>query len=250
MGIGALIIGDEIVSGKRQDKHLSRAIATLGERGLALDWAHYLGDDPARITAFLAHTFATSDIVFSFGGIGHTPDDYTRQCAAAALGRELRAHPEGLAELEARFGKGNYGTRIGMVEFPEGASIIPNPFNRIPGFRVNDHHFLPGFPEMAWPMMAWTLDTQYAGLPRVQPEVEEAIVVAAGESALLEVMRAVVRHWPALKLSSLPRNLEGGYEVELAVRGDLAGVKDAMAFVRAEVARLGHAFTERAPLGG
>jgi molybdopterin-biosynthesis enzyme MoeA-like protein len=78
----ALIIGDEILSGKREDKHLTKLISTLGERGLSLAYANYVGDDPDRITQTIAHMAASGDVVFSFGGIGATPDDYTRQCAA------------------------------------------------------------------------------------------------------------------------------------------------------------------------
>jgi len=86
MNIGALIIGDEILSGKRQDKHLPHVITTLAARGLSLDFVHYLGDDRQRLTALLRDSFARGDLLFSFGGIGATPDDHTRQAAAAALG--------------------------------------------------------------------------------------------------------------------------------------------------------------------
>ena len=84
---GLVIIGDEILSGKRQDKHLPKVIELLAARGLALSWARYVGDDRERITATLRDALASGDIVFSCGGIGATPDDHTRQCAAAALGR-------------------------------------------------------------------------------------------------------------------------------------------------------------------
>ena len=83
--IGALIIGDEILSGKRQDKHLANIIETLKVRGLSLSYANYLADEPDEITAQLKRSFASADIVFSFGGIGSTPDDFTRQSAANAL---------------------------------------------------------------------------------------------------------------------------------------------------------------------
>ncbi|QJR16145.1 competence/damage-inducible protein A [Usitatibacter palustris] len=248
--IGILIIGDEILSGKRQDKHFAKAVEILGARGLELAWAQYLGDDPAFITATLRRTLATTDIVFSFGGIGATPDDHTRQCAAAALGRELAAHPDGLKELEARFPNDPAQItphRVNMVTFPVGSSIIPNPFNRIPGFSVNSHYFVPGFPEMAWPMMEWVLDTKYAHLHRAVKPLEEAIIVQVGESKLIDIMDAVVRDYPDLKLASLPQNVDGGYRVELSVRGDPARVPIAMAYVRAEVAKLGYDFTDRPP---
>jgi molybdopterin-biosynthesis enzyme MoeA-like protein len=247
VAVGLLIIGDEILSGKRQDKHLSKAIEILGERGIELAWAEYLGDDPARITATLRRTFATSDVVFSFGGIGATPDDHTRQCAAAALGRPLARHPGAVKEIEARFGEAAYPKRVLMAEFPEGADLVPNPVNRIAGFSVGTHYFLPGFPEMAWAMMRWALDTKHRDLFRASLPFEEAIIVReAGESDLIEMMNAVVRDYPDLKLSSLPQwNAGGARVIELAVRGEAARVAVAMAFVRAQVTKLGYPFSER-----
>jgi molybdopterin-biosynthesis enzyme MoeA-like protein len=95
MAIGLIIIGDEILSGRRVDQHFPKVVELLAARGLQLGWAEYLGDDPARITATLKRTFASDDIVFCCGGIGATPDDHTRQCAAAALGVPLVLHPQG-----------------------------------------------------------------------------------------------------------------------------------------------------------
>jgi molybdopterin-biosynthesis enzyme MoeA-like protein len=93
MNFGLVIVGDEILSGKRQDKHMAKVIELLGARGLALSWVRYVGDDRDRITALLRDVFAGADAVFCCGGIGATPDDHTRQCAAAALNRPLALHP-------------------------------------------------------------------------------------------------------------------------------------------------------------
>ena len=79
MSLGLFVIGDEILSGKRQDKHLSRVIGLLAERGIALDWAQFLGDDQDRIAAAIAAAVGRGDTVLSCGGIGATPDDCTRQ---------------------------------------------------------------------------------------------------------------------------------------------------------------------------
>ena len=154
MRFGAIVIGDEILSGKRQDKHMAKAIETLGARGLELAWCQYLGDDPDLIVSTLERTLACDDVVFSFGGIGATPDDHTRLCAARAAGVGLELHPDAEAEIRARFGADITPRRLMMGEFPIGSEIIPNPYNRIPGFTLRRHHFLPGFPQMAWPMMA------------------------------------------------------------------------------------------------
>src|SRR5690606_30245452 len=102
MAIGLIIIGDEILSGKRTDKHFPKAVELLAARGLSLDWAEYLGDDRMRSTATLKRTFASDDTVFSCGGIGATPDDHTRQCAAAALERPLILHPQAKEKIQER----------------------------------------------------------------------------------------------------------------------------------------------------
>jgi hypothetical protein len=91
---GLIVVGDEILSGKRADKHMPKVIELLAARGLQLGWAEYVGDEPTRITAALERAFASGDIVFSTGGIGATPDDHTRQCAAKALRVPLALHPE------------------------------------------------------------------------------------------------------------------------------------------------------------
>jgi molybdopterin-biosynthesis enzyme MoeA-like protein len=228
---GAFIIGDELLVGKREDKHLSFLIAVLGKRGLRLAWAHYLGDDPERLTAALRTSFSTSDVVFSFGGIGATPDDHTRQCAAAALDLELELHPEAQREIRARFGTEVTPQRLQMGEFPVGSSIIPNPVNRIPGFSLREHHFVPGFPQMAWPMVEWVLDTRYRKRFNQDQWAEKSILVfEAGESQLIPAMRAVEAGFKGIKVFSLPSMAADGSRIhlELGVRGDPAQVEPAI----------------------
>jgi molybdopterin-biosynthesis enzyme MoeA-like protein len=245
MAIGALIIGDEILSGKRTDGHFAKVREVLAQRGLAPAWVRYVGDDRPLLTATLRETFATGDVVFSFGGIGATPDDHTRQAAAAALNRPLFRHPDAIREIEARFGAQAYPYRVLMGEFPEGSTIIPNPVNRIPGFRIaldrGAHHFLPGFPEMAWPMIEWVLATLYPDLRADMPQGERAIVVFdAGESQLLPLMDQVVAGFPELKLFSLPHMLpDGGRRIELGVKGDMTRIDTALAQLMHGVSALG-----------
>ncbi|KUM03458.1 competence/damage-inducible protein A [Chromobacterium subtsugae] len=205
MQVGALIIGDELLSGKRQDKHMQALIRILAARGIKLAWAEYLGDDPARIEAALRRAFASGDLVFSFGGIGATPDDHTRVCAARALGLPLEPHPEAKALIEARFGADAYPHRIQMGHFPQGAAIIPNPVNQIAGFSHGSVHFVPGFPSMAWPMAEWVLDTHCRHLFNDQPDIEKScIAIQAREGDLIGLMQEFSARYPALKLSSLP----------------------------------------------
>lgn len=245
MQFGAIIIGDEIMSGKRQDRHMAQVIATLGERGLELAWCEYLADEPDLITATLKRTLAANDIVFSFGGIGATPDDHTRQCAADAVGAGLELHPDAEAEIRARFGADITPQRLMMGEFPRGSRIIPNPYNRIPGFSLRHHHFVPGFPQMAWPMMAWVLDNWYAELHAAGRIAESAITVrGAGESQLIDLMKACLARFPGLKVFSLPHMSETDRHIELGVRGDAQQIPAAIAELKNGVSALGFTWSD------
>lgn len=238
MRFGAVIIGDEILSGRRQDKHLQHLIGVLAERGLELAWCRYVGDDPVLLTATFRETFASGAAVFSFGGIGATPDDLTRQCAAAAAAVPLERHPEALALIVEKFGEAAYPLRVLLADFPQGSTLIPNPYNRIAGFSFGGHHFVPGFPQMAWPMVEWVLDTHYPHLYARGSQVERAVVVrGAAESQLIPLMNEVLAAFPGLKLFSLPT--AGEPRIELGVKGDPASAAAAIAHIRDAVAGLG-----------
>ncbi|SMG00982.1 competence/damage-inducible protein A [Burkholderia singularis] len=260
MTIGILIIGDEILSGRRQDKHLAKVIELLRARGLTLGWAEYVGDDPARITATLERTFASGDIVFSTGGIGATPDDHTRQCAAAALRVPLALHPDAKTLIQARiremhtdpatsvdFESPENLHRLNMGVFPQGASIIPNGYNKIPGFSVGDHHFVPGFPVMAWPMIEWVLDTKYAHLHHATPHAERSLYVfELPESTLTPLMEKIERDFPGVRVFSLPSvgDAERGgiyarRHIDLGVKGEPEAVAAAFVKLREGVHLLG-----------
>jgi molybdopterin-biosynthesis enzyme MoeA-like protein len=255
MAIGLIIIGDEILSGRRRDQHFPKVVELLSERGLQLAWAEFIGDDPARITATLRRTFASDDIVFSCGGIGATPDDHTRQCAAAALGRPLLMHPEGRASIEQRIRETAQEAgraadlnapdnlqRLKMAEFPEGAALIPNPYNRIAGFSVARHHFVPGFPVMAWPMIAWVLDTQYAHLFHQEARAEMALIVyEQAEATLTPLMESLQASYPGVRVFSLPSvgDADTRRHIELGVKGSPEQVARAFAAMCAELDLVG-----------
>jgi len=246
VNFGILIIGDEILSGKRQDKHLTKAIELLSARGLKLAYADYLGDEPDRISDALKRAFGSGDVVFSFGGIGATPDDHTRQCAARALSREMELHPQAKTLILERMQdvareqglpyepeRDDNMHRLNMGVFPKGAQIIPNPFNKIAGFycsldsdllQVGEHggvFFLPGFPVMAHPMMAWVLDTHFSHLFRQEAWLEQSVIVfGAMEATLTPLMEAIERDY-AVKVFSLPSvdHPQYGRHIELGVKG-------------------------------
>ena len=242
--IGIYIIGDEILSGKRQDAHLSKVISLLSTRGLQLSWANYLGDIPAQITSSLKASMARGDIVFSFGGIGATPDDYTRQCAADAAGVPIERHAGAVAEIEAQYGEGAYPKRVMMADFPQGCELIPNPINRVAGFSIHQHYFVPGFPQMAHPMVEWVLETYYQSLFHQQDYVEASILVMdAGESKLIDLMNHILHQYPTLKLFSLPK-LDDRRTTEFGMKGAEKPVKAAMQDIKEGVSALGFPWSD------
>jgi molybdopterin-biosynthesis enzyme MoeA-like protein len=259
MAIGLIIIGDEILSGRRVDQHFSKVVQLLTARGLKLDWAEVLGDDPARIVATLKRTFATDDIVFCCGGIGATPDDHTRQAAADALGLPLVLHEQGKSNIEQRILQmgeeagqpADLNTpenlhRLKMAEFAEGAALIPNAYNNIAGFSLRQHYFVPGFPVMAWPMIEWVLDNQYANLFNREPHLEQSVLVyEAAESALTPLMVALEQQYPRVKVFSLPSvgDATTRRHIELGVKGEPAQTLEAFQQLRDELTRLNVEFS-------
>jgi molybdopterin-biosynthesis enzyme MoeA-like protein len=251
MTFGLIIIGDEILSGKRADQHFSKVVSLLAARGLQLGWAEFIGDDPVRITATLQRTMATSDVVFCCGGIGATPDDHTRQCAGAALGVELELHPEAKVLIQQRITQSlqeagkpvdlntpDHLHRLKMGEFPKGSRIIPNAFNLIPGFFVAHHYFVPGFPVMVEPMLTWVLDTHYAHLFHQHERAEKSVLVfEIAESSLTPLMEKLETDFPLIKVFSLPSvgNHQIRRHIELGVKGHPDQVEQAFAVLEAEL---------------
>jgi molybdopterin-biosynthesis enzyme MoeA-like protein len=281
---GLVIVGDEILSGKRADKHMPKVIELLSARGLQLDWAEYVGDSRRRITATLERAFASSDVVFSCGGIGATPDDHTRQCAAAALGMPLELHPQAEALIRERMqdtareqgipyepDRPDNVHRLNMGVFPAGAAIIPNPYNRIPGFYIERDvpsgagpsqaaraslggsdpsaagerggvYFVPGFPVMAWPMIEWVLEEKYRHLFQRGAYMEKSVIVfGAMEATLTPLMEQVEREHPQVKVFSLPSidHPQYGRHIDLGVKGDPGAVDPAFDLLRRGLETIG-----------
>lgn len=248
---GLIVIGDEIMRGKRQDKHMAKFVEIFAARGLHLSWVQYLGDERPRLIETLKRTLASGDVVFSCGGIGVTPDDHTRQAAAVAAGVSLELNPDAEREIRARMaemGQPVTPARLELGTVPAGSRIIPNPFNRIPGFTYREHHFLPGFPQMAWPMAEWVLDTYYADDFRTIDEAEAAILVWDGlEGNMLDLMRQTEADFPGIIVFSLP---SFGSEtvrrhVELGVRGEPSVVAQAIEVLKTGVVALGYTFDSK-----
>lgn len=262
--IGLLIIGDEILSGRHLDKHLTHVIEALDAHHLKLAWSETIGDDPARITATLKRLFATGDLIFSTGGIGATPDDHTRQCAAAALGVPVVGHAEAqrlIAEhtRSVALKKGEPWEperadnlqRLKMGEFPQGAQLVPNPYNQIAGFWCRGPggarvYFVPGFPVMAWPMIDWAIEREIAAGLGGSAWLERSVIVyGSGEAVLTPVLERIERDYPGITVFSLPSvdDATYGVHIDLGVKGgNVAQVNAAFDDLKARIEPLGLRF--------
>ena len=207
-----IIIGDEILHGSRQDKHFAFFKSLLESRGLKLNQVQYLPDEPDLLVKQLRRSFSDDLPTFVTGGIGSTPDDHTRQAAAAALDLPVVRHPEAAKFIEAvTLKRGEpldapeHAQRLKMADFPAGAKLVPNPFNNIAGFSIREHYFFPGFPVMAHPMAEWVLDTYYADrFNQTERGSRSVYVFEQPESRLTPLMEYIEQTYPGVRSYSLP----------------------------------------------
>lgn len=216
LSFGLIVIGDEVLNGRRTDEHFPALRERLLARGHQLAWYWMLPDDPDILIGQLRASMAGEQPVLCCGGIGATPDDHTRACAAAAAGVPLTSQAEARALIEARFGAEAYPHRILMAELPEGSQLIPNPVTQVPGFGLKQHWFMPGFPAMAWPMAEWVLDHHYGRAGVLHEQAVE--VLGVPESQLMALMQQLGSMFPELKLFSLPHMGEDAH-IRLGFRG-------------------------------
>jgi molybdopterin-biosynthesis enzyme MoeA-like protein len=222
-GFGLLTIGNEILDGRVTDRHFEYASSLLASRNLDLAYCMVLPDDIAVISTHISWAMDQPEPFFSCGGIGSTPDDLTRQAAAEAVRVDIERHPEGESILRNRWGKEATDARLRMIDFPAGSVLIPNPVNQVPGFRIANGHFLPGFPEMAHPMMEWILDNWYE--IGQEKAAEKLVLTDVREADIVDVMKAFLAGHDDVSFSSLPKYTETGCELHLGLRGAPAAVK-------------------------
>ncbi len=234
--IHAIIIGDEILSGKREDKHLRHLTQKLRANGFNLNKADFISDDLDTIISVIHSKL--NHIVFCFGGIGATPDDCTREAAARAHNLKIKRHPEATKCIEKQFGKDTYPKRILMADLPYQANLIPNSINNIPGFSINDHHFMPGFPEMSWPMIDWLLETYYRDI-QLKIDIKDSSVWIdnVSESQLIDLMNQIIRNNKDIKLYSLPK-MDPKKTLELGIKGPSIKVDKAIKEIKTNLSIL------------
>lgn len=207
-----IIIGDEILHGSRQDKHFAFFKSLLESYGLKLNQVQYLPDEPDLLVKQLRRSFSDGLPTFVTGGIGSTPDDHTRQAAAAALDLPVVRHPEAAKFIEGvtlkrgePLDSPEHSQRLKMADFPEGAELVPNLFNNIAGFSIREHYFFPGFPVMAHPMAEWVLETYYADrFNQTEHGSRSVYVFDQPESRITPIMEHLERTYAGIRSYSLP----------------------------------------------
>ena len=181
-----LIIGNEVLSGRTQDKNLSFLGSALGEIGIDMREARIIPDDPVIIVETLNTCRARFDYVFTTGGIGPTHDDITADCVADAFGVPLEYHPEAMSRLMAYYKSMDTDfneARQRMARIPKGGRLIDNPVSTAPGFVIENVYVMAGVPKIMQAMVKNILPTLRGGEKlasiTVSAQVPEGQIAAA-----------------------------------------------------------------------
>jgi molybdopterin-biosynthesis enzyme MoeA-like protein len=229
----SVIIGTELLNGRRVDKHFEFLNKELLKRGFEHKANLVIKDEPS----FIVDTFKfvkqdENSVMFSFGGIGATPDDYTREAAAIAFSDgKLYTHEEAKKLIENQFGSEAYPHRINMAKLPKGAGLLKNVVNNVPGFSLqNRYFFTPGFPQMSRPMVLEALDKYFNFELK---KYSDCFVVDATENQLIDIMREIPED---VEFSSLPKFIGQKRIVEIYIASeDEEKAKQWSSFFRDEI---------------
>jgi len=213
----AVIIGSEILNARREDKHFLFIRDVLISRGFTLFSSFIIKDDPILIrNTFTMIKDDPQAVMFSFGGIGSTPDDLTRQIASDVFGNGiLYPHEQFTHDIIERFGDAAYPHRIHMAELPKNSELLHNVVNNMSGFYLEDRYFfMPGFPEMSHPMVEEALKCFY---PQASLRFRLTLIAQTSENTLIEVMEKMDQN---VEFSSLPMINGGNPIVEISVASE------------------------------
>lgn len=226
-----IVIGDEILSGRTQDKNIAQVAGWLGVQGIRLQEARVVADDIAAIVEAVNTLRARHDYLFTTGGIGPTHDDITVDAIAEALGVGVIVHPDARAILE-----GYYETRGGLTEarlrmarVPEGARLIPNRYTGAPGIRHGNVFIMAGVPQIT----AGMLDALTGTLEGGAPLLSETVGCWVQESEVADLLRLTEKAHASCQIGSYPFWREGRTGANFVIRSidadDLAACSRALA---------------------
>jgi molybdenum cofactor synthesis domain-containing protein len=225
-----IVIGDEILSGRTQDKNIHQIAGWLGVQAIRLAEVRVVPDVEERIVEAVQQLSARNDYLFTTGGIGPTHDDITVDAVAAALGVPVIEHPEARAILEEYYSTrgGTNPARLRMARVPEGAELIPNRISGAPGIRHGNIFLMAGVPGITAGMLDMLSGTLEGGLPLLS----ETIGSRAPESEVADLLRTVEKAHEGCQIGSYPFFKEGRSGANFVIRSTdpamLAACRDAL----------------------
>jgi molybdenum cofactor synthesis domain-containing protein len=214
-----VVIGDEILSGRTQDKNVSQVALWLNQHGIRLTEVRIIPDDIARIVGAVNELRAGHDYLFTTGGIGPTHDDITVDAMAEAFGVPVVVHPEARKILENYYRDRPGGlteARLRMARAPEGAELLPNPSSGAPGVKMGNVYILAGVPGIAASMLEALTGKLEGGLPIVSVTVG----ARAPESDVADLLRETEAANPGVAIGSYPFFKEGRYGANFVIRSE------------------------------
>jgi molybdenum cofactor synthesis domain-containing protein len=217
------VIGDEILSGRTQDRNVAQLAIWLNEQGIRLAEVRIVPDDAERIVATVNELRARHDYLFTTGGIGPTHDDITVDAMAAAFGVPVVVHPQARAILEDYYRDRPGGlneSRLRMARVPEGAELLPNPTSGAPGVKIGNVYILAGVPHIAASM----LEALTGKLEGGRPMVSLTVGARAAESEVADLLRETEAAHPGVAIGSYPFFKEGRYGANFVIRSEDGGL--------------------------
>jgi len=213
----ALIIGTEILNRRREDAHFDFVSKALKKKGYSLSGSFIIEDDPKLIIQTI-RCISTQPhaVLLCFGGIGSTPDDYTRQCVAKALDDGiLYLHQEAQKIIEKTLGNNAYPHPINMAMLPKRAKLLYNPINQMPAFSLDERYFfMPGFPQMSHPMVTEILNKL---IPNTKTIYRHTLTAQCKENVFIELMEQMPKE---VEFSSLPKLLNNTWYVSISIASE------------------------------
>jgi len=220
------VIGDEILSGRTEDKNVARLAAWLNEQGIRLAEVRIVPDDTARIGEAVNALRARHDYLFTTGGIGPTHDDITIDAIAEAVGVPVVVHPEARRMLEDYYrprGIELTEARLRMARVPEGAELIANPSSGAPGVKWGNIYILAGVPHIAASMMEALTGKLQGG----RPVVSVTVGARVPESEVAELLQSLERANPGVSIGSYPFMRDGGFGANFVIRSEDGALAEA-----------------------
>jgi molybdenum cofactor synthesis domain-containing protein len=214
-----VVIGDEILSGRTQDRNIAQVAAWLNEQGIRLIEVRVVGDDSASIGEAVNALRQAHDYLFTTGGIGPTHDDITVDAIAAAFGVPVVIHPGARAILEDYYRdrpRGLTEARLRMARVPEGADLIPNPYSGAPGVKMGNVYIMAGVPDIAASMLEGLTGKLEGG----KPMVSVTVGARAPESDVADLLRETEAAHAGVAIGSYPFFREGRYGANFVVRSE------------------------------